>query len=149
MVNAQAGGLSYADLWADNERLRAENEALGQAWTEAGELSEARQRELASAGSAMGLSLTQLVTWLAIVLPLGGVPSRVTVGRWVQHSAAQSGCLLSVLDRFGQLWVLVLCLDEIFFHREPVLMAVEPLSLAWLAGQRGPDRSWQELGCSD
>jgi len=36
---------------------------------------------------------------------------------------------------------LVLCLDEIFFHREPILMGVEPISLAWLAGQRGPDRS--------
>jgi hypothetical protein len=34
-----------------------------------------------------------------------------------------------------------LCLDEIFFHREPILMAVEPVSLAWLAGQRGPDRT--------
>ena len=37
--------------------------------------------------------------------------------------------------------VLILRLDEIFFHREPILMAVEPHSLAWVAGQRGPDRS--------
>jgi hypothetical protein len=37
-----------------------------------------------------------------------------------------------LLDRFGQRWVL--CLDEILFHREPILMAVEPLSLAWLTG---------------
>jgi hypothetical protein len=32
-------------------------------------------------------------------------------------------------------------LDAIFFRREPILMAVEPHSLAWVAGQRGPDRS--------
>jgi hypothetical protein len=44
--------------------------------------------------------------------------------------------------------VLTLCLDEIFFHQEPVLVAVEPHSLAWVAGQRGPDRTgdrWYQL----
>jgi hypothetical protein len=51
-----------------------------------------------------------------------------------------------LLDRFDQRWVLVLCLDEIFFHREPILMAVEPLSLAWFAGQPGPDRSGKSWG---
>ncbi len=34
----------------------------------------------------------------------------------------------------------VRCLDEIVLHREPVLMAIEPESMAWMAGQRGPDR---------
>ena len=141
VVNDQAGELSYEELWVDNERLRAENQELWQAWAEAQELSDAKQRELASAGSAMGLSLTQMVTLLAIVLPLPMVPSRATVGRWVHQSAQQSSRILAVLDRACQRWVLVLCLDEIFFHREPILMAVEPVSLAWLAGQRGPHRS--------
>src|SRR5215468_1300068 len=96
----------------------------------------------------MGLSLTQIVILLAIVLPSRLVPSRATVGRWVQQSAQQSRGLLAVLDRLCQRWVLVLCLDEIFFHREPILMAVEPHSMAWVAGQRGPDRSgesWRDL----
>jgi hypothetical protein len=96
----------------------------------------------------MGLSLTQIVILLAIVLPRAAVPSRATVGRWVRRSASQSGRVLSVLDRACQRWVLVVCLDEIFFHREPILMAVEPVSWAWLAGQRGPDRagpSWCEV----
>ena len=141
VANEQATGISYEDLWAENERLRAENEALWQAWSETEELSESKQRELASAGSAMGLSLTQIVVLLAIVLPRRMVPSRATVGRWVQQSAQQSRGILEVLDRACQRWVLVLCLDEIFFHREPILMGVEPISLAWLAGQRGPDRS--------
>ncbi len=141
VANEQANGISYEDLWAEKERLKAENEALWQAWSETEELSESKQRELASAGSAMGLSLTQLVTLLAIVLPLRLVPSRATVGRWVQQSAQQSRRILEVLDRACQRWVLVLCLDEIFFHREPILMAVEPVSLAWLEGQRGPDRT--------
>ena len=148
VASEQARGISYEALWAQNKQLQAENEALWQAWGEAETLSESKQRELASAGSAMGLSLTQIVTLLAIVLPMAVVPSRATVGRWVQQSAEQSRRLLRVLDRACQRWVLTACLDEIFFHREPILMAVEPVSLAWLAGQRGPDRrgaSWSEV----
>jgi hypothetical protein len=148
VASEQASGISYETLWEENERLRAENEALWQAWSEAEGLSEAKQRELASASSAMGLSLTQIVILLAIVLPRAAVPSRATVGRWVQHSAEQSSRLLRVLDRACQRLVLTLCLDEIFFYREPILMAVEPVSLSWVAGQRGPDRtgaSWCEV----
>src|SRR5688500_3224814 len=63
------------------------------------------------------------------------------VGRWVQAAAAQAGRLLVVLDLACQARVRVLCLDEIFLHRAPVLMAIEPHSMAWMAGQRSPDRS--------
>src|ERR671930_1680633 len=148
VTSEQATGLSYEDLWAEHERLRADNEAPWQAWSETEDLSESKQRELASTGSAMGLSLSQIVILLAIVLPRRLVPSRATVGRWVQQSAQQSRGILEVLDRACQSFVLVLCLDEIFFHREPILMGVEPISLAWLAAQRGPDRrgeSWCQL----
>jgi hypothetical protein len=96
----------------------------------------------------MGLSLSQIITLLAIVLPRGAVPSRAMVGRWVQEAAAQAGRLLVVLDLACQARVRVLSLDEIFLHREPVLMAIEPNSMAWMAGQRGPDRSgesWREV----
>jgi uncharacterized protein (DUF433 family) len=62
VANEPAGGLSYEELWAEYERLRAENQDLWQAWAEAEELSEAKQREVAASGSAMGLSLTQVVT---------------------------------------------------------------------------------------
>jgi hypothetical protein len=88
----------------------------------------------------MGLSLTQLVIVLALVLPGRMVPSRATVGRWVPHRAPPSRGLLEGRDRAGQRWALVWCLDERFLHREPILMGVAPRSLAWLAGQRGPDR---------
>ena len=128
VANEQAGGMSYEELWAENERLKADNEALWQVWSEVEELSECKQRELASAGSAMGLSLSQLVILLAIVLPHRLVPSRATVGRWIQQSAQQSRGILEVLDRACQGLVLVLCLDEIFFHRDPILMGVEPTS---------------------
>ena len=148
VASEQASGSSYEDLWAEHKRLKAEHEALWQAWSETEDLRESKQRERASASSAMGLSLTQMVILLAIVWPSRLVPSRATVGRGVQQSAQQSRGILEVLDRACQRWGLVWCLDEIFFHREPILMGVEPLSLAWLAGQRGPDRSgksWCEV----
>jgi hypothetical protein len=148
VASEQAGGISYDALWQENERLKAENDALGQAWAEAEELNEAKQRAFAGSGCAMGLSLSQIVTLLAIVLPRGAVPSRAMVGRWVQAAAVQAGRLLVVLDLACQARVRVLCLDEIFLHREPVLMAIEPNSMAWMAGQRGPDRSgesWREV----
>jgi hypothetical protein len=141
VANEQSTGLSYEALWAENERLRAENEALWQAWSETEDLSEAQQRELASAGSAMGLSLSQMVIWLALVWPSRMVPSRAMVGRWVQQSAPPSRGILKVRERVCQGLVLVWCLDELFFQREPILMGVEPTSWAWLAGQHGPDRS--------
>ena len=46
-----------------------------------------------------------------------------------------------MLDQCCQRLVLVLCLDEIFFRRAPILMAIAPPSMAMVAGQRGPDRS--------
>jgi hypothetical protein len=139
--NEQATGISYEERWVENERLKAENEDLWQVWSQVEELSEPKQREFASAGSAMGLSLSQMVILLAIVLSRRRVPSRATVGRWVQQSAQQSRGILELLDRACQCLVVVVCLDEIFFHREPILMGVEPTSWAWLAGQRGPDGS--------
>jgi hypothetical protein len=148
VLDEHVGGMSYEALWADNERLRAENEALWQAWSEAEEISEAKQHEFASTGSAMGLSLAQIVTLLAIVLPRLSVPSRSRVGRWVHQASEQASRILGVLDRACQRWVLTVCLDEIFFHRVPIVMAVEPVRLAWVAAQRGPDRtgeSWAKV----
>src|SRR5919199_4665944 len=147
VASEQAGGISYDALGQENERLKAENEALWHAWSEAEDLRETKQREVAGSGAAMGLSLRQIVTLLAIILPPGLVPSRATVGRWVQQAAAQAGRMLVVLDLACQTRVRVLCLDEIFLHREPVLMAIEPDSMAWMAGQRGPDlsgESWSQ-----
>jgi hypothetical protein len=58
----QAGGISYDALGQENERLKAENEALWQAWSEAEALSEAKQRACAGSDCAIGLSLSQIVT---------------------------------------------------------------------------------------
>jgi hypothetical protein len=78
---------------------------------------------------------------LACVLPDGRRPSRATLGRWVQDAAARAGRALAALDPACRPSIRALCLDEIFCHRAPVLMGVEPHSLTWVLGQRGPDRS--------
>jgi hypothetical protein len=147
VVNEQAGGLSDEALGAENERLRAANAALWEAWAAAEPLPEANQPACAATGSARGLRLGQLSTLLAIFLPHAVAPSRATVGRWVAQASRQAGGRLAVLDQYCQAGVLVLCVDDIFFHREPILMAVEPHRRAWVAGQRGPHRSG-DSGCA-
>jgi hypothetical protein len=65
----------------------------------------------------------------------------------VQAAAARAGAVLAVLDRACAGLVRCLALDEIFFRRRPVLMGVEPHSLAWLLGARAADRTgatWAE-----
>src|SRR2546430_4983149 len=53
-ASEQARGISSEDPWAVPGRLQAENEALLQARSGTEDLRESKQRELASAGSAMG-----------------------------------------------------------------------------------------------
>jgi len=89
----------------------------------------------------MGLSISQVLVLLAILLPPSRLPSRASLGRWVNHQARRAGRLLAILDQACRPLVLCLCLDEIFFRRKPVLMAVEPHSLAWVTGWRALDRS--------
>src|SRR6266851_5047809 len=133
LARAQAGGPSYEELEAENQCLRAENAALWETLAESEERSAAKQQEFAATGSAMGLSLHQIVTLLAIVLPRCHVPSRAKVGRWVEQASSRAGGMLAVLDRVCQAVGLLLCLEEMFFHQEPVLVAVEPQSMAWVA----------------
>jgi hypothetical protein len=113
-VNEQEGGISDESLWEAHELLRTENEALWEAWAASEFVPAAKQQAVAATGSAMGLSLSQLITLWAILLPHGVVPSRATVGRWVSRTSRQAGGLLAVLDPLCQRWVLGLGLEEIF-----------------------------------
>jgi hypothetical protein len=148
VTREQAGGPSDDALGHETERLKAENAALWQAWSDAEELREAKQRAFAGSGCAMGFSRSPIVTLFAIVWPLGAVPSRAMGGRWMQAAAAQARRLLVGLDLACQAQVRVRCLDAICLPRAPVWRAIAPHSMAWMAGQRGPDRrgeSWCEV----
>jgi hypothetical protein len=139
--DAQLPGPSREQLLAENEQLRKENRELWDAYLQAVDCPQEKLQQFSSAASAMGLSLNQILALLAILLPAQRRPSRATLGRWVNHQARRASRLLQVLDKACGTLVLTLCLDEIFFRRKPVLMGVEPQSMAWVLGQRAADRS--------
>ena len=49
--------------------------------------------------------------------------------------------MLNRLDQACRCLVITGCFDEIFFHGNPVLVGVEPHSMAWLLGEHAADRS--------
>lgn len=138
---AQAPGPAPAALLEEVEQLRTENRQLWDWLEEALEGRKEQHRQFTVAAAAMGLSLRQTAALLAILLPPLRCPHPATLGRWVQAAARQASRVLAVLDRACQSLVECLCLDEIFFRRQPVLMGIEPSSLAWVLGVRAPDRT--------
>jgi hypothetical protein len=88
----------------------------------------------------MGLSNSQVRALLAIVLGAAASPGRSTIHRWVQAAGKAAGRVLEQLDQSCSAFVLVGCLDEIFFHRRPVLVGVEPKSMVWFLGRKCDDR---------
>jgi hypothetical protein len=141
VADAQLPGPNREQLLHEAAQLRAENQQLWEWLEQTIDCPETKQQQFVVTASAMGLSLTQALTLLAILLPANRLPSRATLGRWVNASARQARRLLAVLDAACRPLVVCLCLDEIFFRRRPVLMAVEPASMAWVLGQRAADRS--------
>jgi hypothetical protein len=123
------------------EDLRRENRQLWTWLEQTIEFPKVKQRHFATVAAAMGLSSRQVAALLTILLPGVLGPSHATVRRWVHQEAVKAGGLLKRLDRACKSLVLVACLDEIFFRRQPVLVAVEPQSMAWVLGQRARDRS--------
>jgi hypothetical protein len=130
------GGPTREKLIRENEALHRENVQLWDWLLQTVDFPLAKQQEFAVTALAMGLSLNQSVVLLAILLGAQACPSRSTVHRWVQAAAAAAGKVLKQLDRSCQAFVLVGCLDEIFFHRRPVLVGVEPHSMVWFLGKK-------------
>jgi len=136
--------------------LRRENAQLWDELAQAIELPPGKQQMFAALGMAMGLSSSQIRDLLALLLGPATGPGRSTIHRWVQAAGRAAGTILNRLDRDCKAWVLVGCLDEIFFHRKAVLVGVEPQSMVWFLGKiaadrRGPTwfgelRPWTALG---
>jgi len=138
---AQLPGPSRVRLLQEVQQLRDENRQLWDALAQSFDCPEEKRRQFAVTAAAMGLSLQQTLALLAILLPTSVLPSRATLGRWVQQGARKASRVLRVLDAACRSLVRSACLDEIFFRRQPVLMGIEPHSLAWVLGQRASDRS--------
>lgn len=137
------GGPTPEELQQENTQLREENQQLRQALEEATLLPVEKQQEFTATASAMGVSLTQIFQLLAILLPASQCPSRSKLGRWVADAADRAGQVLQVLDAACRPLLVALALDEIFLGRKPVLVGVEPASMAWVLGQKADDRSGQ------
>jgi hypothetical protein len=137
VAQAQLLGPSREELLQENAQLRQENRQL---WDLADELANGPSRtqilRFVVQAAAMGLSLVQTHTLLALLVAHGRLPGRSTLGHWVRQQAKRAGQVLAVLDGACQLLVTHLCLDEIYCHRHPVLMAVEPFSMVWALARR-------------
>jgi hypothetical protein len=138
-----AGGPTRAELIQDNQRLRQENAQLWEWLAQTVEFPHAKQQEFTVTAVAMGLSLNQVLVLLALVLGQQARPGRGTLGRWIKAAGGMATRVLKHLDTQCRSLVLVGCLDEIFFHRRPVLVGVEPTSMVWFLGQKAEDRTGQ------
>jgi hypothetical protein len=130
------GGPTREQLLQENAALRQENAQLWDWLFQTIEFPLAQQQQFAVTALAMGLSLNQIRALLTILLGTAACPGRSTVHRWGQAAATAAGTVLRRLDGTCRTLVLVGCLDEIFFHRRPVLVGVEPHSMVWVIGRK-------------
>src|SRR5262249_27642929 len=128
-------GPTRQQLLRDNQALGREVAELWRWVDRAVELTTARLQQFAATAAGMGLSLTQAHDLLR-VLASRLTPSRSALGRWVQAAGAAAGAVLRRLDARCKPLVRTGCLDEIFFHGRPVLVGVEPASMAWFLGRK-------------
>ena len=135
-----SGGPTHAELIQENEHLRQEDARLWDWLAQTIEFPASKEHEFTVTATAMGLSLNQVLTLLALILGTHARPSRSTIQRRIQAAGQKAACVLKHLDRQCRTLVLVGCLDEIFFHRRPILVGVEPTSMVWFLGQKADDR---------
>lgn len=128
-------GPSRGRLLEEVHRLRREVDELWDWIDRAVEVAPERRRRFAVTAAAMGLSVSQIRVLLVLILGDSEAPSRSAVGRWTAAAGEAAGRVLARLDAACRGLVLVGCLDEIFFHRRPVV-GVEPASMTWFLGAR-------------
>src|SRR4051812_21002420 len=147
VADAHEGGPTRATLIAQVHQLRLENARLWDWLAQTIEFPADKQHEFSVTAAAMGLSLNQVLVLLALILGQQACPGRSTLHRWIKLAGVAAGRVLKLLDARCRALVLVGCLDEIFFHGRPVLVGVEPASMAWFLGQVADDRTgatWAE-----
>ena len=141
VVAAHDGGPTRTTLIAQNQHLRRENAQLWDWLAQAVAFPPEKQREFTVTATAMGLSLTQILALLELILGKHAGPARSTLHRWTKRAALAATRVLKSLDARCRALVPVGCLDEIFFRGRPVLVGVEPASMTWFLGRKADDRS--------
>jgi hypothetical protein len=149
-VEAQhSGGPAHEEKDREIAALRRDITQLWDWLSHTIELPVAKQQMFAAKGMGMGLSHSQVHDLLAFLLGATACPSRSTIHRWVQAAGKAAGAVLKRLDGGCRGLVLVGCLDEIFFHRRPVLVGIDPQSMVWFLGKKAADHKgstwWGEL----
>jgi hypothetical protein len=139
--DAHDGGPTRAQLIAQDRHLRHENGRLWDWLDRTIDFPPEKQREFTVTATAMGLSLSQVLALLDLLLGKHASPGRATLHRWTKHAASAATRVLKALDARCQALVLIGCLDEIFFRGRPVLVGVEPASMTWFLGQKARDRT--------
>ena len=139
VTDAAGGGASRADFREQVRQQRLQIAELQRRLSEAIEFPETQQQRFAATATAMGLSYSQTRELLEVVAKK--CPSGSKIARWVKASAVAAGRVLKGLDEVSRRLVKIGCFDEIFFHGKPVLVGVEPHSMAWVLGQQAADRS--------
>ena len=140
-------GPSRERLLRENQELRQENIRLWGWLDQTIEFPQLKQQEFVIRATAIGLSLNQVVSLLAVLLGTKAAPGRSTVHRWVLAGAVAAGKVLERLDECSKNLVTTACLDEIFFHGHPIFVGVEPQSRTLILAAKGDrlDRSaWLE-----
>ena len=141
VVDAYDGGPPRATLIAENRRLAQENAQLWGWLAQTIDFPPEKRRKFTVTAAAMGLSLNPILALLGLLLGEQARPGRSTLHRWVKAAGLAAGRALKGLDARCKALVTVGCLDEIFFRSRPVLVGVEPASLAWFLGRKADDRS--------
>jgi hypothetical protein len=136
-----ACGPTRAEPNQEDHDLRHENARLWDWLAQTVEFPPAKPQEFTVTATAMGLSLNQVLVLLALVLGAKARPGRSTIQRGIQAAGQAAGRALKHLDGQCQALVRVGCLDEIFVHRRPVLVGVEPASTVWFLGRKVDDRT--------
>jgi hypothetical protein len=136
--DAQLPGPSREQLLQENQRLAEENRQLWQALEDSIDLPRERQQRFAVSAAACGVSLSTTRVLLDLLLDQRA-PSRATLGRWVAGAGRRAGAVLTRLDDACRSLVTAVCLDEIYCHHRPILVGVEPRSLACVVARRAED----------
>ena len=125
-----ACGPTRAEPNQEDHDLRHENARLWDWLAQTVEFPPAKPREFTVTATAMGLSLNQVLVLLALVLGAKARPGRSTIQRGIQAAGQAAGRALKHLDGQCEALVRVGRLDEIFVHRRPLLVGVEPRAYA-------------------
>ncbi len=128
---AQAHLAALTQQLADTQqRLQHTQERLQQAI----EVRRDQQAQFAATAQAIGVSLSQARTLLAVLLG-PATPAVATLGRLAHDAGRQAAAVLEVLDAASRTQARQIAADEIFSGRRPILMMLEQDSLCWLGGR--------------